>query len=59
METDYCGIASGSEVDKVKVCKFKVFYGNLKNTPLIEQCPINRERGRLPNKESRGKIQKT
>ncbi|MFC1979804.1 flavin reductase family protein [Chloroflexota bacterium] len=42
-ETDYCGITSGSKVDKVEVCKFKVFYGKLSNAPLIEQCPINLE----------------
>ena len=42
-ETDYCGIASGSKVDKVEVCQFSVFYGKLSNAPLIEQCPINLE----------------
>lgn len=40
-ETDYCGTVSGSKVDKVKVCRFKVFYGKLENAPLIEQCPVN------------------
>lgn len=42
-ETDYCGIESGAEVDKVSACKFKVFYGNLLTAPLIEQCPVNLE----------------
>jgi len=42
-ETDYCGITSGAKVDKVKVCQFKVFYGNLKTAPMIEQCPLNLE----------------
>ncbi len=42
-ETDYCGITSGSKVNKVEVCQFKVFYGKLSNAPLIEQCPINLE----------------
>ncbi len=42
-EVDYCGIASGSEVNKVEVCQFKVFYGKLNNAPLIEQCPVNLE----------------
>jgi len=42
-ETDYCGIARGSDVDKAEVCQFKVFYGKLGNAPLIEQCPINLE----------------
>ncbi len=42
-ELDFCGITSGATVDKVKVCKFDVFYGNLKTAPLIEQCPVNLE----------------
>lgn len=42
-ETDYCGIESGSKVDKVAVCKFKVFYGKLDAAPMIEQCPVNLE----------------
>jgi flavin reductase (DIM6/NTAB) family NADH-FMN oxidoreductase RutF len=42
-ETDYCGLVSGKDADKVKDCKFKVFYGNLKTVPLIEECPINME----------------
>ncbi len=42
-ETDYCGIVSGSEVSKIKVCRFKVFYGKLGSAPLIEQCPVNLE----------------
>ncbi len=40
-EVDYCGMVSGSEVDKVQICKFKIFYGQLTNAPLIEQCPVN------------------
>lgn len=42
-EVDYCGIISGSEVNKAEVCGFKVFYGKLNNAPLILQCPINLE----------------
>jgi len=42
-ETDYCGIASGSKIDKVKICGFKIFYGKLNNVPMIEQCPVNLE----------------
>jgi len=40
-EADYCGIRSGDKVDKVGVCDFKVFYGNVEGAPLIEQCPVN------------------
>jgi len=42
-EVDYCGIASGSKVDKAETCRFKVFYGKLGDAPLIEQCPVNLE----------------
>jgi flavin reductase (DIM6/NTAB) family NADH-FMN oxidoreductase RutF len=42
-ETDYCGLVSGKDTDKVKDCNFKVFYGMLDTAPLIEQCPINLE----------------
>jgi flavin reductase (DIM6/NTAB) family NADH-FMN oxidoreductase RutF len=42
-ETDYCGMVSGKDTDKVKDCKFKVFYGDLKTAPLIEECPVNLE----------------
>ena len=41
IETDYCGIESGSKSNKAEVCRFKIFYGKLDNAPLIEQCPIN------------------
>jgi flavin reductase (DIM6/NTAB) family NADH-FMN oxidoreductase RutF len=40
-EYDYCGISSGTKVDKVEACGFKIFYGNLKSAPLIEQFPVN------------------
>lgn len=42
-ETDYCGLISGAKTDKVKDCKFKVFYGKTAGAPLIEQCPISIE----------------
>jgi len=42
-EVDYCGLVSGTKVNKAEVCQFKVFYGKLSNAPLIEQCPINLE----------------
>jgi len=40
-EADYCGIVSGTRVDKTAVCGFTIFTGILKNAPLIEQCPVN------------------
>ncbi len=42
-EVDYCGIVSGAKADKVKVCKFKVFYGKLETAPMVQQCPVNME----------------
>lgn len=39
--TDYCGTVSGKDVDKSKI--FSTFYGNNKNAPMIEECPINME----------------
>ncbi|MFH0847567.1 MAG: flavin reductase family protein [Chloroflexota bacterium] len=42
-EVDYCGIYSGAERDKVADCKFNVFYGKLKNAPLVGECPVNIE----------------
>jgi flavin reductase (DIM6/NTAB) family NADH-FMN oxidoreductase RutF len=43
VETDFCGIVSGRNIDKVKVCGFSVFYGTLQNAPLIRECPVNIE----------------
>jgi flavin reductase (DIM6/NTAB) family NADH-FMN oxidoreductase RutF len=40
-ETDYCGSVSGKDVDKSRV--FKVFYGELKDAPMIEECPVTME----------------
>ncbi len=38
-KTDYCGLVSGSKVDKSKI--FDIFYGELKNAPLIRECPVS------------------
>lgn len=40
-KTDYCGLVSGKNVDKSKL--FKIFYGELKTAPMIEECPVNME----------------
>ena len=42
-EADYCGIRSGSKVDKVDVCGFDLFYGAVEAAPMITQCPVNME----------------
>ncbi|MEN6443840.1 MAG: flavin reductase family protein [Methanoregula sp.] len=41
VEADYCGIVSGSQEDKSKVCTS--FYGKLKTAPMAEECPVNIE----------------
>lgn len=42
-ETDFCGIYSGENVDKVSICGFELFYGYQLHVPMIEQCPVNLE----------------
>ena len=39
--TDYCGIASGRDVDKSAL--FASFYGELGTAPMIASCPVNIE----------------
>ncbi|MDD1687580.1 flavin reductase family protein [Methanoregula sp.] len=41
VETDYCGLVSGTHEDKSKI--FKSFYGKLKTAPMAEECPVNIE----------------
>ena len=40
-KVDYCGLVSGKNEDKSKL--FKLYYGQLKTAPLIEECPISME----------------
>ncbi len=39
--TDYIGMHSGKEIDKSSL--FEVFYGKLKNAPMIKEAPLNLE----------------
>ena len=39
--TDYCSVVSGFEHDKSKA--FTIFNGELKNAPMIEECPLTAE----------------
>jgi flavin reductase (DIM6/NTAB) family NADH-FMN oxidoreductase RutF len=41
IETDYCGIKSGKNIDKSKI--FEVFYGELEKAPMIANAPLNLE----------------
>ena len=38
---DYCGMVSGSEVDKAAL--YTVFHGKLETAPMIAECPVNLE----------------
>ncbi len=42
-EVDYCGMVSGSKVNKAADCNFSVFYGILRYAPCISECPVNLE----------------
>jgi flavin reductase (DIM6/NTAB) family NADH-FMN oxidoreductase RutF len=37
-KTDYCGLVSGREKDKSQL--FTLFYGDLKQAPMIQECPL-------------------
>lgn len=39
--TDYCGMVSGSKVDKSRL--FKTFYGALGTAPMISECQVSME----------------
>ena len=41
IETDYAGIVSGKKTDKSEL--FEVFHGQVKNAPMIKECPLNME----------------
>lgn len=41
VQTDYCGLVSGREVDKSEV--FTTFYGELETAPMIQEFPITCE----------------
>ncbi len=42
-EVDFCGIESGSKVDKVSRCGFTVTHCGATGAPMIEECPLNLE----------------
>ena len=46
---DYCGIYSGSKVDKS--CLFDVFYGELRTAPMVNECAVNMECKLVDSKE--------
>lgn len=40
-KADFCGLVSGSEVDKAAL--FTTIYGELNTAPMIEECPVSLE----------------
>lgn len=42
-ETDFCGVRSGRQIDKIKECNFTLKDGQEVNSPYIVNCPINIE----------------
>jgi flavin reductase (DIM6/NTAB) family NADH-FMN oxidoreductase RutF len=43
LETDYCGVTSGRDVDKFAETKFTAEHADLVKAPLIKECPVNME----------------
>jgi flavin reductase (DIM6/NTAB) family NADH-FMN oxidoreductase RutF len=43
VETDFCGIVSGRDIDKFKATGFTAVKGKHIDAPLIEECPFNME----------------
>ena len=39
VETDYVGLVSGKKTDKSGL--FETFYGEVRNAPMIQKCPLN------------------
>lgn len=42
-KADLCGITSGKDTDKFKLCSFTMTKGSATSTPMIEECPVNIE----------------
>ncbi len=42
-ETDFCGVRSGRQLDKIKECGFTMVEGKDINVTFIKECPVNIE----------------
>lgn len=42
-ETDFCGVRSGRQLDKIKECGFTMVEGKDVKVPFIKECPVNIE----------------
>ena len=43
LETDFCGVKSGKDTDKLSVCKFHTTPANKVSAPTIDECPVSLE----------------
>ena len=43
VQTDYCGVTSGRNIDKFKQTKFTPMPASKVKAPLIKECPVNIE----------------
>lgn len=42
-ETDFCGMRSGKDTDKIKHCNFTSIQASKISSPMIKECPVNIE----------------
>ena len=42
-ETDLCGVNSGKDVNKFKICSFTTLPSKMISSPMIKECPVNME----------------
>lgn len=42
-KSDFCGMTSGSNIDKFKACGFTKAPSSIVSSPIIEECPVNIE----------------
>ncbi len=42
-ETDFCGVKSGKDLNKIEKCKFSLEKGDKVSAPIILECPISLE----------------
>ena len=42
-ETDFCGVRSGRDINKVEKCGFHLINANVVSAPVIEECPASLE----------------
>ena len=41
--TDYCGMKTGANTDKISACQLELVEGSTVNVPVLAQCPVSLE----------------